>query len=144
MPLYNKAPVVRETIERLLPIGGNIVIVDDGSTDDGAETLEMLSSMSPSPQPSLVKGKGEWHGRETGHNSAGVRGASDYRRGTVPFFSPGIGKVDSPRASNAANTYPASVQHGARGGAFDGLSVGARAGRRICRHVRFRRPILAR
>ena len=42
VPLYNEAPVVRATIETLLPFGGRIVVIDDGSTDDGAVQLEGL------------------------------------------------------------------------------------------------------
>ncbi len=42
VPLYNEAPAVRETVEKLLPIGGRIVVVDDGSNDGGVETLAGL------------------------------------------------------------------------------------------------------
>ena len=97
VPLYNEAPVVRATIEKLLPIAGNIVVVDDGSTDGGVETLEGLHCPSTSPRPSPVfstssqqaKGEGGWRGQETGH----IAGAEN---GTVPFSSQGTGKADSP------------------------------------------------
>jgi polyprenyl-phospho-N-acetylgalactosaminyl synthase len=42
VPLYNEAQVVRETLGHLLPIKGRIVVVDDGSTDDGAAALAGL------------------------------------------------------------------------------------------------------
>src|SRR5258708_2242052 len=42
VPLFNEAPVARETINGLLPIGGRIVVVDDGSTDGGPETIAGL------------------------------------------------------------------------------------------------------
>ena len=69
VPLYNEAPVVRATIERLLPIGGNIVIVDDGSTDGGPELFAGLDVNPPSPQPSPVKGEGECRSQEASHST---------------------------------------------------------------------------
>jgi hypothetical protein len=86
VPLYNEAAVVRDTVEKLLPLGARIVVVDDGSTDGGAEKLAglgtdprtasregdspgrvgrggqypVLLGGPPSPRPSPVKGEGEF------------------------------------------------------------------------------------
>jgi polyprenyl-phospho-N-acetylgalactosaminyl synthase len=42
VPLYNEAGVVRETVEKLLLLGGRIVVVDDGSTDGDTEAIDGL------------------------------------------------------------------------------------------------------
>lgn len=42
IPLYNHAATVREVARRCLEVHGRVLVVDDGSTDGGGETLEGL------------------------------------------------------------------------------------------------------
>jgi glycosyltransferase involved in cell wall biosynthesis len=43
VPLYNHGATVRDVAERALKAHGRVMVVDDGSTDGGAETLEGLN-----------------------------------------------------------------------------------------------------
>ena len=40
VPAYNEGRVITDTVERLLAAGYQVVVVDDGSSDETAEGLE--------------------------------------------------------------------------------------------------------
>ena len=58
MRVKNEAPYVKRAIESLLPLGGEIIVLDDGSTDDTADILRSFDGVRYHRQDDLPMDEG--------------------------------------------------------------------------------------
>jgi len=107
IPAYNEAATIRELVERALKIAPDIVVVDDGSTDDTGEQLEGLPVAVLRNELNLGKAASLWKGFEhaLGHGAQFV----------VTLDGDGQHQPeDIPRLLNIAERSPQSIVIGAR------------------------------
>jgi len=72
IPVYNHAPTLREVVEGALKAHGRVLVVDDGSTDGGADVLRGL----PVPVIRHARNRGKGAAILTAADEAGAQGVT--------------------------------------------------------------------